>query len=180
MKRIDWKNIEIKDLAGIISEQLSKNGIDAVLVGGACVSIYSKNEYISHDLDYVSYNTVKEIRPCLKALGFEQKVTNRFINDDCKFYIELVPPPVSIGKEAPIKKFNIINTKKGKIILLTPTDCVKDRLSAYYHWGDPQSLEQALLVAKKQKINIKEIELWSKKENKSKEFEIFKEELEAQ
>lgn len=177
MKKNDWKNIEIEDLAGIISEQLSKNGIDVVLVGGACVSIYSKNEYISHDLDYVSYNTVKEIKPCLEAIGFEQEATNRFVNDDCEFYIEFAAPPVSIGKEAPIIKFNSINTGKGKITLLTPTDCVKDRLTAYYHWGDPQSLEQALLVAKKQKINIKEVELWSKKENKLKEFKIFKKEL---
>ena len=173
MKKNDWKNIEIRDLAGIISEQLNKNGIDTVLVGGACVSIYSKNEYISHDLDYVSYSTIKEIEPCLKSIGFKKEVTNRFVNDDCEFYIEFVSPPVSIGKEAPIKKFNSINTGKGKITLLTPTDCVKDRLAAYYYWGDPQSLEQALLVAKKQKVNIKEIELWSKKENKLKEFKIF-------
>jgi len=45
--KIDWKNIDIKELAGLISESLRMDGIDAVLVGGACVSIYSKNRYMS-------------------------------------------------------------------------------------------------------------------------------------
>ena len=178
MKKNDWENINIKGLAGIISKQLNKNGIDAVLVGGACVSIYSKNKYMSDDLDYISFNTIKEIKPCLEEIGFKQEAPNRFVNDDCEFYIEFLAPPVSIGNETSIKNFNTMNTKNGKITLLTPTDCVKDRLAAYYHWNDPQSFEQALLVAKKQKINIKNIESWSKKESKLKEFRKFQKELE--
>lgn len=35
---IDWKHIDIKDLAGLVSKCLREDGIDAVLVGGACVS----------------------------------------------------------------------------------------------------------------------------------------------
>ena len=133
MRKTDLENIDIKDLAGLISGHLNKNGIDAVLVGGACVSIYSKNEYISHDLDYVSYDSIKEIKSCLEDLGFMQEAKNRFINEKCEFYIELVSPPVGIGKEVPIRKFNQIETAKGRITLLTATDCVKDRLAAYYH-----------------------------------------------
>ena len=30
---------------------------------------------------------------------------------------------------------------------MTPTDSVKDRLAAYYHWNDQQALEQAIMVA---------------------------------
>jgi len=70
-----------------------------------------------------------------------------------------------------------LDTGKGKVTLLTPTDCVKDRLAAYYDWSDPQSLAQALLVAGSQKINIRNIELWSKKENKIEEFFINASEL---
>ena len=42
---IDWKKITLKNLAGYIAEELRKVGIDTILVGGACVSIYSKNRY---------------------------------------------------------------------------------------------------------------------------------------
>ena len=50
----------------------------------------------------------------------------------------------------------------GKLFLLSATDCVKDRLAAYYYWDDLQSLEQAVLVAKSKEIDISEIRRWSK------------------
>ena len=59
--------------------------------------------------------------------------------------------------------------------LLTPTDCVKDRLAAFFHWNDYQSLNQALLVAKRQKakVHLKEIEKWAKVEDKLEKLKIF-------
>jgi hypothetical protein len=41
--------------------------------------------------------------------------------------------------------------------VLSPTDCVKDRLCAFYFWNDLQGLEQAVLVAKSQQVDLKEI-----------------------
>jgi len=50
--------------------------------------------------------------------------------------------------------------------IISPTDCVKDRLAAYYHWGDRQSLEQAVLVAKNNEIDLHELERWSEAEGR--------------
>jgi hypothetical protein len=61
----------------------------------------------------------------------------------------------------------------GYITLLTPTDSVKDRLAAYYHWNDPQALEQALMLAKAQKINLKEVKRWSEKEGHKEKYKAF-------
>jgi len=61
--------------------------------------------------------------------------------------------------------------------VLSPTDCVKDRLCAFYFWKDQQGLTQAVLVAKSQKVDLKEIKRWSKTEGKEQEFEIFKKKL---
>jgi ABC-type transport system substrate-binding protein len=55
-------NISLRDFAGYISSELNKAGIDATLVGGACVTIYSKNRYQSYDLDFVSYKSIKKIQ----------------------------------------------------------------------------------------------------------------------
>jgi hypothetical protein len=110
--------------------------MDAVLVGGACVSIYAKNRYFSNDLDFVSGFTLAEMAPAMNGLGFKQD-GRHFVRPGCRLIVEFPPPPVSIGFEMPIRKFNEIKTLK----LLTPTDCVKDRLAAYYHWNDPQSLK---------------------------------------
>ena len=49
---LDWQKVGIKKLAAIISVHLQKNGIEVVLVGGACVSLYSNNQYMSYNIDF--------------------------------------------------------------------------------------------------------------------------------
>ncbi|MBF0327686.1 MAG: hypothetical protein HQL10_00840 [Nitrospirae bacterium] len=77
-----------------------------------------------------------------------------------------------VGGE-PIKDENKLKTRLGTLVMLTPTDSVKDRLAAFYHWNDPQALEQAVMVAKAQKINIKEVKRWSDKEGNTEKYQTF-------
>ncbi len=58
---IDWENITLKELAGYVSEELRKRGVETNLVGGACVTIYSENRYQSYDLDYVTYEDMRKV-----------------------------------------------------------------------------------------------------------------------
>ena len=162
--------LTILELAKYVADNLSDNNIEAVLVGGACVSIYSKNKYQSYDLDFVTESSLKEVETALEKIGFNEKTGRIFRSSKTEFVIDLVAPPVSIGNE-PIKEFFSL----GKLKLLTPTDCVKDRLSAYYHWKDAQSLEQAVMVARAQKtkIELKELERWSKAEGNMSKFAEF-------
>ena len=121
-------------------------------MGGACVSIYSNNQYVSNNLDYVSPASTDRIIDALNNLGFiKKKGFRQFVNVDCPFYVEFPRGPVSIGNEVPITKFSSIKSLK----LFTPTDCVKDRLAAFYHWNDLQSL--SLLRLKSVKIAAKSI-----------------------
>ena len=170
--KIDWKKIGIKQLAALISVKLREHGIDAILVGGACVSIYTKNRYLSFDLDFVTHATLKEIAPVLAEVGFKRERSRHFIRSDCPFFIEFVAPPAAIGNE-PIKDEAKLKTMTGTVVMLTPTDSVKDRLAAYYHWNDPQALEQALMVAKAQKINLREVKRWSEKEGHAEKYREF-------
>lgn len=170
--KIDWQHISIKDLAAIVTRKLSEKNIDVTLVGGACVSIYTKNKYLSYDLDFVSHATLKEITLLLSELDFHRKSSRHFTRSDCPFFIEFVSPPASVGDE-PIKVRKEFRTKFGKVLLLTPTDCVKDRLAAFYHWNDPQALEQALMVAHVQKINFQELNRWSEKEDFLEKYRVF-------
>ena len=174
----DWKNIQIEELALIIGRQLKKFEIEAILVGGACVSIYSNNIYMSGDLDFVSYENSKKIKLALEELGFILDTNKYYTHNECPLFLEFLNPPVAIGNE-PITKFNDIKTPIGEIKLLTPSDCVKDRLAAYYHWNDRQSLDQAVLVAKNQSINIAKIKQWSEVEGYIEKFNDFQEALAA-
>ncbi len=175
---IDWKNINIRDLAALVCDGLNNRDIDAVLVGGACVSIYTNNTYVSYDLDFVSHSTLKDISGALSDLGFHRESSRHFIRKDCPFFIEFVAPPVSVGGE-PVTKQETIKTPFGNLRLLTPSDRVKDRLAAYYHWNDPQALEQAVMVAKARKVKLPEIGKWSEKEGHREKFEVFKKRLKA-
>ena len=56
----------IEELAVIISGALEAEGIIATLSGGGAVSIYSQNQYMSHDLDFVTSADPKRL---IKAIS---------------------------------------------------------------------------------------------------------------
>lgn len=89
---------------------------------------------------------------------------------------EFISSPLAVGKEPP-KKVIKMKTKMGSFRLLSPTDCVKDRLAAYFHWDDLQSLKQAVMVAAKQRIDLKELKRWSKAEGFSDKYKDFLKQL---
>ena len=173
---LDWQKLGIKKLAAIISTFMQKNGIESVLVGGACVSIYSNNKYMSYDIDMITNSPIKKITPLLEELGFKNLGGRLFKNPQCKFLIYFPAPPVSIGDE-PVSKFNYLKTRFGTICLLTPTDCIKDRLMAYFFWKDLQSLDQAIMVAKKNKIHYSDLKKWAEKQGEIEKYEVFKKKL---
>lgn len=171
---MNFKNLPLKEFAIFISDYLSSNGIDTVLSGGACVSIYTENNYISYDLDFVllSSEHQKKVRHLLVEIGFFEE--NRYFkHKDTDYFLDFVSPPLSVGGE-PVK--NIAEIKKGgrTLKLLSVTDCVKDRLAAFYYWGDRQALEQAVLVCRDNPVDFNEVERWSKNEGMSDKYRKFK------
>lgn len=172
MEKIDLKNITIKELAEMIGTHLSSHNISVVLVGGACVSIYSENQYMSYDLDLITHESNRKIKVALEEIGFMYDKKKYYCHPDCKYFLEFLAPPVAIGNQ-PVHNFNTISSDSGSIKILTPTDCVKDRLAAYIHWDDKESLEQAIMVAASQTIDIKEIKRWAKTELNGDKIRVF-------
>jgi hypothetical protein len=72
-----------------------------------------------------------------------------------------------------VKNIKEIKYATGILRVISPTDCVKDRLAAYYFWKDQQSFNQALLVAQNNPVNISEIKKWSQAEEHLEEFKEF-------
>ncbi len=177
MNQRGWAKLTLAETAARVSEHLRSQGCSTVLVGGACVSIYSDNRYESLDLDYVAAEPLKQLATALKPLGFTQGGDRHFVHPDSQFLIEFVAPPVAIGNEAPVTRTAKHATREGIITMLTPTDCVKDRLAAFIHWHDPQALEQALLVARQQTVNLRQIRQWAKAEMALPQFETFHQQL---
>lgn len=168
------KGISLQDLAILVCDYLAKNNIEVILTGGACVTIYAADKYVSYDLDFVllSYTARKKVKSLLERIGFRQE-GRHFKHVDTPFLVEFLAPPLSIGEE-PVKEIKEIRKGNKILKLLSPTDCVKDRLAAYYHWNDRQSLEQAILVCRANDIDMDEIERWSISEGMESEFNEIK------
>ena len=170
------KKTTLAELGASVCEALRQAGIDAFLSGGAVVSIYTNNRYESFDLDFVSLADRAKIKKVMIDLGFTQDKSRHFIHPKSKFFVEFPGSAVRVG-ESLISKYNELHFSSGTLRLLTPTDCAKDRLAAFYHWGDRQGLDQAVWVAVSQDVNLREIEKWSKSEGAAKKFLEFKEAL---
>lgn len=166
----------LKELAGLICEKLREHGINAVLVGGAVVSIYTNNRYASLDLDFITHAETKEINIALAELDFIKSKRRYYSHPKTKYFVEFPSPPLSIG-DKPIKKWAKMRLNTGTLELLTPTQCVMDRLAAFYHWNDRPSLEQAIMVARTHRINFNEVKDWSKIENMIEKYKVFRNKL---
>jgi len=161
------------ELAAYVQSALRKEGIDAVLTGGAVVALYSHGKYVSMDLDLVDqgFASTQKIKKAMEGLDFKRK-GRHYSHPDSQYLVEFVAPPLSVGNE-PVAEVVDIKLSTGTLRVLSPTDCVKDRLAAFFYWSDRQSLEQALLVAKAQKVKLKEIERWSKAEKMADKYQEF-------
>ena len=95
---MDLSKFDLKKLACLIYKTLKSQKIDAILVGGACVSIYSRNQYQSFDLDFVTYEEIQAIEKALSKLGFKRK-GRCFSHPQCSYLIDFVNPPIAIGQE---------------------------------------------------------------------------------
>jgi predicted nucleotidyltransferase len=62
------------ELAAYIQDSLQEEGIKVVLSGGSAVSFYSKNKYISKDLDLINTNFArrKDIKSVMEKIGFRE------------------------------------------------------------------------------------------------------------
>jgi hypothetical protein len=165
------------ELGAFVQTHLREKGIEVILSGGAAVALYSKNKYVSKDLDLINIYGVnrRKIRDTMTAIGFYEE-GRYFRHPESQFFVEFPPGPLTIGEE-PVRQIVEKKLSTGILKVISPTDCVKDRLAAYYHWGDQQSLLQAILVAQRNKIDVNEIRRWSLAEGKLEEFEKIKNRL---
>jgi hypothetical protein len=65
----------------------------------------------------------------------------------------------------------------GRTRILSATDSCRDRLAAFYHWGDRQSLRVAVRIAVGNRISMLKIRRWSLEEGQRERFEQFAKEL---
>jgi hypothetical protein len=172
---IELSKLPITELAGLICESLKKAGVKATLSGGACAEIYSKSKYVTGDLDFVvNYlwpQNDKIIDTVMSSLGFKRQ-GRIFVNPSVSYSVEFPPGPLSVGEQYLIEPVEI-ELQNGNLLLLSPTDSVKDRLTSYLYGNDAQCLDQAVMICQMNNVDLGNIKDWAKREGRPDRFEEF-------
>ena len=170
-------DMSIEELAGLVCATFENAGITITLTGGACVAIWSGGSYVSRDLDFIEEGPVprRQVKSVLAKIGFSEK-DRYFVHPETEFFVEFPTGPLTVGDER-VHTVATRDTGVGRLRLLSPTDCVKDRLAAFFHWNDTMALEQALLVAKEQPIDVADLRRWANLEGQIDKLTVFEEAL---
>ncbi|RYD61758.1 MAG: hypothetical protein EOP84_35340 [Verrucomicrobiaceae bacterium] len=163
----------VTEVAFEVGNALAQAGIRAVLSGGGAATIYAPEAYQTRDLDFILLSRRASVGPIL-ALGFKPiQGTAMYEHPDIPFTLEFPAGPVAVGDEV-ITEWAVLRDAGRELTLLTPTDCVRDRLAAAIHWKDWKSVEQAALVGRNHPIDLKKIEEWCAEEGGTRVFEEFR------
>jgi hypothetical protein len=154
------------ELAALVSQTLGEAGISAILSGGGAVVLYTENEYESSDLDFITSERTDAIAAALEPLGFERTPGARqFEHPQTDYYVEFPPGPLAFGETVLGEDAaTLFQTEYGPVRIITPTQCIMDRLAAYVHWNDNQSFVQAIMVIRRQDIQWHELIAWARRE----------------
>ena len=160
-------------MAACVAQALARGRIRAVLSGGACATIYSKGEYQSSDLDFVLQTAIthEQLDAVMESIGFH-RTGNRYVHPRTNFFVEFPAGPLGIGADIDIRPV-VVKIAGIGVKALSATDSCRDRLAAFYHWNDRQSLITAVQIARHRKVDLKAIRAWSERESASDKFTEF-------
>ncbi len=173
MKPPRWEVCTEEELWKYVGWHLARRDIKTILVGGAVVSIYTDGLYKSGDIDILTFeDSFNQLDQAMGEIGFK-KTGMHYRNSACpQFYIQSVSGPLGIGDDLNIVPRSI-EVDGQTLRLLTPTDCIRDRLAAYIFDRVRSLFDQAVLVARQHPFEDGKIRKWLKSENRSDLFEEF-------
>ncbi len=156
-----------------VGDALRRAGIRAVLTGGACASVHARGGHSSVDADFILLGEVErdQLDEALATLGLRRS-GDRYIHPDTEFYVEFPRGPLAIGADDRIRPVVHVSGRR-RCLTLSPTDSCRDRLAAFYHWNDRQSLDVAVRIATRNRLAWSVIRNWSAAEGFADRYQEF-------
>lgn len=168
----------LRELAFIVCSALAADGTTAILSGGGAATVYAPEAYQSRDLDFIFEFWSTTDRPSAQPLfdlGFVSDGQS-YSHPETHLTVEFPTGPLAIGEEQ-ITSWDTLREGDLLLHILSPTDCVRDRLAWFLFNNDFSSLEQILAVAQLHPIDLGVIERWCQSEGEPQKFEIFADRL---
>jgi hypothetical protein len=163
-------------VAVVAGDVLRRAGIHAVLTGGACAHLYAGHACLSVDADFIVQGPVtrEALDAAMTRIGFARR-GDRYVHERARFYVEFPRGPLAIGNDYRIRPVTR-SSRYGRTLALSATDSCRDRLAAFYHWRDRQSLAVAVRIAARNRVSFSTIRAWSADEGFLDEFGEFEKE----
>ncbi|HEX9708926.1 MAG TPA: hypothetical protein VGB42_03030 [Candidatus Thermoplasmatota archaeon] len=161
---LDFGSCSEEQLWCFVASHLERQGIGVVLVGGAVVAVYTQGAYRSGDLDFVQVDSFgRDVDSAMAEIGFRRQ-GRHYVHPECDhLFVEFVSGPLGVGEDTEIVPSERIEGDV-RLRILSPTDCVRDRLASYIHFRARECLDQAVLVARAQHVDWESVESWCRGE----------------
>jgi hypothetical protein len=131
------------EVAAQASAALQRAGITVAVVGGSAITSYVPEVYTSKDIDFAAINGTsrRAFTEALAPLGFRPHGRD-YVHPNSTFTLDLVADTPYVDKR-PITQFETLKTRYGPVRVYSFEDAIADRVAAFLHWGDSQSLDVA-------------------------------------
>ena len=164
-----------EDVAFVVCTAMHQANVTVVLSGGGAATIYAPKAQQTDDLDLVlpfMFSSPK--LATIYDLGFkETRSRGIYAHPETTFTIEFLEGPLAVLDEV-ITRWDTHRRGDQILNILSPTDCVRDRLSATIAWKDLSSARQAAAVAKNHSVDMAAIEAWCMREGSPQAFAYFR------
>ena len=133
----------LAEVAAFVCEHLRSSGFDAVVVGGSAITIHVPQVYTSFDIDLAVTNGARRhgFQKALEEIGFHACGRN-YAHPDTVYTVDFVAETPYIDQHA-ITEFIEVQTSLGVVRTYRLEDALADRIAAFVHWKDGESLAVA-------------------------------------
>jgi len=140
---VTFKRGTLLEVAAQASAALQRAGITVAVVGGSAITSYVPEVYTSRDIDFAAINGTsrRAFTQALAPLGFRPHGRD-YVHPNSTFTLDLVADTPYVDQR-PITQFETIKTRYGPVRVYSFEDAIADRIAAFLHWGDSQSLDVA-------------------------------------
>jgi len=133
----------LTEVAARASAHLERAGIPVAVFGGSAVTIHAPEVYASNDSDFASIRgtTRRDFAAAVAPLGLGASGRD-VVHPEARFTLDLVAD-TPFSDQRPITRFAKVSTRFGQVRVYRFEDAIADRVAAFLHWGDSQSLDVA-------------------------------------
>jgi hypothetical protein len=128
---------------GLFANTLQQSGVQAILVGGEAIDVYTAGTFATADIDLVVDNKIITEK-LLNRFGFGKKANGLWLNQDLVIVVYIITNPYS-GDQEKLRKFKI---KDYELNVAAPEDLIQNRLYSAKFWkSSPQrDMEESIAL----------------------------------